>query len=91
MSGRVYDSLNEAILEIGEWTELPKGECGCAFGLCTRVDAANGDHDWYEPSEPNLARADLPWFYFIPSIENLDGEFHKAYLKESQSLWGDQT
>jgi len=62
--------------------------CGCSFGICTRMSPAEGDHDWYEPHEPRLERAGLPWFYFIPRADKLVDELKSAYRSESEQLWG---
>jgi hypothetical protein len=89
MSGRTYHSFEEAIARRDGRTEVPDGGCGCAFGLCTRLDPVNGDQDWYEPFEPALEQVGLPWFYFIPSVDRLAPEFRDEYLRESQAIWGD--
>ncbi|HVK16522.1 MAG TPA: hypothetical protein VM533_06205 [Fimbriiglobus sp.] len=89
MSGRQYQSFDEAIVRCDDWVEFPRGGCACGFGVCTRLDPVAGDHDWYEPCEPALERDGLPWFYFIPSVDKLAPEFHEQYLRESQALWGD--
>ena len=62
--------------------------CGSPFGLCRRLDAGHGERDFYEPHEPNLERAGLPWFYFIPDGEKLVAELRDEYERESQKLWG---
>ena len=62
--------------------------CGCPFGLCTRLDSERGKHDFYEPHEPNLARAGLPWFYFIPDADKLANESKEEYEREAKRLWG---
>ena len=62
--------------------------CGCPFGLCTRLDAAHGERDFYEPHEPNLELAGLPWFYFIPDGEKLVDELRDEYERASQKQWG---
>ncbi len=62
--------------------------CGCPFGLCKRLDAENGERDFYEPHEPNLERAGLPWFYFIADVEKVVAELREKYNRESQKLWG---
>lgn len=72
-----------------EGNDFPDGNCGCEFGVCTRLDPVHGDHDWYETDDPNLRRDGLPWFYFIPSAEHLVPEFREQYLRESHALWGE--
>lgn len=88
-SGRSYRSFEEAITRREGWVQMPQGGCACAFGLCTRLDPVAGDSDWYEPHEWALERDGLPWFYFIPSVDKVDSEFHERYLRESRDLWGE--
>jgi hypothetical protein len=49
-----------------------------------------GDHDWYEPCKPALERDGLPWFYFLPSAEQVVPELREQYLRGSRALWGGQ-
>jgi len=62
--------------------------CGCSFGRCTRLGAPGADADGYEPNEPALERAGLPWFFFIPSADSLPAEWQEEYLRESAWFWG---
>lgn len=62
--------------------------CGCPFGLCARLGGERGGRDFYEPHEPNLERADLPWFYFIPDADNLVDEAKEEYERGAKRLWG---
>lgn len=74
------------------WGAAQPGEathCGCSFGICKRLDPEHGNHDWSESYEPELERAGLPWFYFIPSPEKLVDELRDGYVAESQALWGE--
>jgi hypothetical protein len=64
------------------------GQCGSPFGICTRYDAEQGDYDWYEPHEPNLDEAGLPWFYFIANPDKLVPEWRRKYIEETEPLWG---
>jgi hypothetical protein len=89
VSGRVYDSVEEAFTQRDGCVEFPDGGCGCSVGFCTRLDPIAGKHDWYESYEPELERDGLPWFYFIATVDNLVEERHEQYLRESQELWGD--
>lgn len=90
MSGRYYRSLQKALDRSDDFVEFPRGGCSCSFGVCTRLDPVAGDQDWYEPCEPELERDGLPWFYFIPSGDKLSLEFREQYIRDSQSLWGEQ-
>ncbi len=69
------------------WSEKAKS-CGRAFGLCKREDSINGKQDCYEPCEPELKKADLPWFYFISSEEILVEDLREKYKIESAEFWG---
>jgi hypothetical protein len=69
--------------------EVNSAGCGCtSFGVCVRLDSNVGTHDWYEPHEPNLEAAELPWFYFIPSPEMVDEGNKKKYILQSEAIWG---
>lgn len=61
----------------------------CNFGLCTRLDPVGGDRDWYEPDEPDLEEAGLPWFYFA-SPRSLAPGLSERYIDESETLWGNE-
>jgi hypothetical protein len=62
--------------------------CRCPFGVCIRCDVEEGDRDWYEPHEPNLEHAALPWFYFVPTPEKLVPGIRARYIQDSEALWG---
>ena len=64
-----------------------KSQCQRTFGLCIREDSINSQKDWYEPNEPELENARLPWFYFISNKEKLIDELREEYEGESQKLW----
>ncbi len=82
--------MGEGILpETPEPVSVAQG-CRCPCGLCTRLDAEQGDHDWYEPHEPNLRQAGLPWFYFIPTPAKLVPDLRTSYIEESEALWGEE-
>lgn len=90
MTGKEYSSLREALATRSNWTPFPDGGCSCMFGPCTRLDPVNGSRDHYEPCEPELLRAGLPWFYFS-TLENLHPKFHEQFLRESQAHWATQS
>ena len=91
MSNRTYDTFEEATTPQDDWVEFPSGGCGCIFGRCSRDESAVGGRDWYEPHEWALEEDDLPWFYFIASLNNLALESHDEFLAESKILWGDES
>lgn len=68
------------------WSES-SNKCKETFGKCRRSTAKQIYRDWYEPCEPELESHSLPWFYFIPSVENLVDERKDDYLRESKRLW----
>jgi hypothetical protein len=81
----LYDSLQEAI---NHAVFVQDDFCRCTFGVCNRLALKNAERDWYEPNEVELAKAGLPWFYFIPTPEKLDGESQEEYIQGSELLWG---
>jgi hypothetical protein len=85
MTGRKYSSREEA-LRFAERTPFPEGGCSCTFGLCKRLDPVNGTQDFYEPCEPRLEEAGLPWFYFC-TLKSLSPEFQQKFLLEAQQWW----
>jgi hypothetical protein len=87
LSGRKYASREEALATFREWTPFPNGGCACTFGVCKRLETDNGDQDFYEPCEPRLEEAGLPWFYFC-TLECLRSEFHERFLREAEQQWG---
>jgi hypothetical protein len=88
LSGKEYDSAQEAIAAAKRGTLFPEGGCGSFAGTCTRQDAENGVADMYEPHEPNLKKAGLPWFYFTDR-ESLADERRDQFDKESAEWWRD--
>lgn len=81
----LYANLDEALERL---EPVAQSGCRCAFGLCLRADATNGDRDYYEPHEPRLAESGLPWFYFITTPMNLMDDSKEAYIRDSERLWG---
>ena len=89
MSGRTYSSIQDAIRVSDEWTAFPNGGCACSFGVCTRLDKEGGCRDFYEPCEPRLEEAGLPWFYFV-TLACLHPTFHARFKRESKAHWGSE-
>ena len=81
----LYPSLADALRDMHE---IERSACGCSFGRCVRDPDGSGPIDWYEPCEPALAQAALPWFYFTPGPHKLIPELHDQYITESELLWG---
>lgn len=87
MTGASYPSLQEALKANSRWTSFPEGGCACTWRVCARLDRKKGTRDFYEPCEPVLEDAGLPWFYFS-TLRNLRADFHERFLKEAQAHWG---
>ena len=81
----LYNSVEAGLASA---TTVEQGRCGCSFGTCARSDPTAANQDWYEPHEPHLAAAGLPWFFFIPDPYGLVGKARKRYILESEQLWG---
>jgi hypothetical protein len=86
--GHTYASVREALLDSVNWPEWPAGGCGCHFGPCRRSRVDAGATDYYEPCEPRLEAAGLPWFYFT-TLDSLREEFHQKFLQEAAQHWGE--
>ena len=79
----------------------PAGQCGYPVTrvkipgedwkpvICRRLDVTHGTGDYYEPCEPRLEEAGLPWFYFFPNAYTIVDELKADYERESRELWGD--
>jgi hypothetical protein len=73
----LYGDLQEAL---NNTKEITRSGCRCTFGKCVRNKDANGLKDWYEPCEPELEKAELPWFYFM-SLDRLNRKKQRIYKK----------
>ena len=79
----LYNNLDEALMAI---KPVEKSFCGCNFGKCIR-NKENIEfcevNNWYEPSEPVLEKAGLPWFYFInpEKLKKKDKKMYEKYFK----------
>src|SRR5688500_10625575 len=87
MTGATYPSREQALAANSRWTSFPTGGCACTWGPCARLDRKKGIRDFYEPCEPALEDAGLPWFYFS-TLRNLHPDFHERFLKEASALSG---
>lgn len=87
MTGTAYPSLQAALAAKSRWTSFPTGGCSCSWGTCSRLRPGKEARDYYEPCEPELAKAGLPWFYFS-TLQNLRADFHERFLREAAALWG---
>ncbi|PZR10783.1 MAG: hypothetical protein DI536_19100 [Archangium gephyra] len=81
----LHDDLESAL----EKAVLVRGDhCKGTFGRCCRESHDEHHTDWYEPDEPALKAAGLPWFFFIPSSAKVVDEMKAEYLREATALWG---
>ncbi|MBN9117755.1 MAG: hypothetical protein J0I06_01050 [Planctomycetes bacterium] len=85
--GREYASRAEMFRDAANWPVWPEGGCGCGFGVCRRARPGEAATDWYEPHEPRLEAAGLPWFYFT-TLAALRADFHQKFVQEATQLWG---
>lgn len=85
--GRVYASRAEMFSDAENWPVWPEGGCGCGFGACRRLRPDESGTDWYEPHEPRLDAAGLPWFYFTV-FDSLREDFWPRFIQEATQLWG---
>jgi hypothetical protein len=83
----VYASLREMLLDSVNWPVWAEGGCACRFGLCRRLRSGEGNVDYYEPCEPHLRAAGLPWFFFC-TLDGLNQESQQKFLMEAIQLWG---
>jgi hypothetical protein len=78
--------MEEMFRDVANFVVWPQGGCACQFGSCIRRDVANGVADFYEPHEPRLKAAGLPWFYFThPAC--LNPTALERMLSESAGYW----
>ena len=69
----LYPTLADALRTMHE---IERSGCGCPFEQCVRDPDGSGPINWYEPCEPALAEAGLPWFYFTPGPHTLIPELY---------------
>ncbi len=82
--GGLHDSFEEAIKAAN--VVALQSMCSCP-SRCLRDAVSPGERDLYEPCEPALRAAGLPWFYFVATADSLTDEFREEYLRESKKLW----
>jgi hypothetical protein len=87
LSGKVYDSFEEAITASQSGVTFLHGGCAATFGPCRRGTNNSTDRDFYEPFESILRRNNLPELFFC-NPEFLDNEFSEEYQVMAEKLWG---
>jgi hypothetical protein len=86
LSGKIYDSFEEAISATSNRVVFLHGGCTAPFGPCKRATKSEADKDWYEPCEPFLRRANLPELFFC-NPQNLEEPDQKQYEFMAKQLW----
>jgi|APLak6261659701_1056019.scaffolds.fasta_scaffold68154_1 hypothetical protein len=86
LSGRSYDSFEEAMEASNKGVIFLKGGCAYPLGLCQRETKNLIDHDGYEPYESLLRRDGLPELFFC-KVESLCEEFVEEYKTMEKMLW----
>ncbi|WP_216328814.1 hypothetical protein [Deinococcus aestuarii] len=82
----IHGSREEAL---GASQSVEESGCGWELGRCHRW-FSDSTVDFYEPYEPVLDVAGLPWFYFILTPSKLVTELRPLYVQESEALWGER-
>jgi len=86
LSGKAYDSFEEAIEACDNGVVFPKGGCAAPFGPCIRGTGSPEDKDCYEPFNSNLEKSGLPELFFCKP-ETLDEEDQVQYKIMATELW----
>jgi len=79
-----HNSLEEALRKL---EKVEKSYCGVnsisGSPVCRRESKNTKDHDFYEPCEPYLKKAKLPWFYFLSKcqVQSLNEKDRKKYFE----------
>jgi hypothetical protein len=87
ISGKVYDSFEEAVEASNNGVTFLKGGCAAPFGPCRRETKKSEDDDCYEPFESVLNKDGLPQLFFCDP-ENLIDECVDEYNSMAKKLWG---
>jgi hypothetical protein len=87
LSGKVYDSFEDAVAESERMVTFLHGGCAAPFGPCRRGSKNPNDSDCYEPFESVLRKNNLPELFFCDPASLID-EFIEEYEAMAKSLWG---
>jgi hypothetical protein len=68
-TGKPFQAVDAEVKD-STFTSFPNGGCSCSLGVCTRLKGKKGEHDFYEPCEPELDADGLPHNYFTPGAKN---------------------
>jgi hypothetical protein len=86
LSGKIYDSFEEAVSASATRVVFLHGGCAAPFGPCKRGTKSEADKDCYEPFESCLRKANLPELFFCDP-QNLEEEDQKQYESMAKELW----
>lgn len=86
LSGKVYDSFEEAVEGSKKGVVFLKGGCAVPFGPCRRGTGNSRDNDCYEPHNSCLKSSGLQELFFC-NPENLDEEDQVQYNSMARKLW----
>jgi len=86
LSGKVYDSFEEAVAAAKTGVVFLHGGCAAPFGPCKRISKSEADKDCYEPYNSCLKKADLPELFFCDP-KNLEEEDQVQYASMAKLLW----
>jgi len=86
MSGKTYESFEEAIEASNTGVTFINGGCACSFGKCYRDTDNSADKDWYEPNNRYLKKAKLPELFFC-NPDNLLTDDKNEYKVMANKLW----
>jgi len=87
LSGKVYDSFEEAVAANKQGVTFLHGGCAAPFGPCRRGTLNQSDSDCYEPFESILRKNGLPELFFCNPSSLVD-EFKEEYTAMAKELWG---
>ena len=86
LSGKVYDSFEEAVAESNNRVTFLHGGCAAPLGPCNRLTKKPEDRDSYEPFESVLRKNELPELFFC-NPDNLDSDDQAQYKLMAAGIW----
>ena len=88
LSGKEYDSFDEAINASINGVTFIHGGCAAPIGPCRRITKNPNDRDSYEPFERLLKQDGLPELFFC-NPDFLTNEHIEKYRNMAKDLWGE--
>ncbi len=86
LSGKVYDSFDEAVSASNHGVVFLNGGCAAPFGPCKRESKNSNDNDCYEPFNSILKKSGFPELFFCNPL-NLDEQDKSEYELMAKELW----